>query len=305
MNRQCEYREVYDPRLGRHIVRHIYRLKTGDSPDSFMIYDPPQNLSMIEQNDEYGLIEPNYEPDNEYSWIESTNEEQNDEYGWIGSTNEEQNDEYDLIEPNDEYGIIEPNDEYGLIEPNDEENEDLSDMCFKEKDLDILRTIKLPQPSTIKDSDLDSLYFKVNRLIDFFGKKKAAYTKHNDKKMCKTADMLITLLKIYRDILHPEKDQTGGRYKQNRRNAYKIGAGGKYGDLVIHLPGLFTDHILEAFKNGKRVIKQPIDGDTIDLLTKRFNSNKPYSNLSRKVFHELNRLGGLPNHRSSMKFNFV
>lgn len=119
------------------------------------------------------------------------------------------------------------------------------------------------------------------------------------------ADYTINILKTHLDIVKPKADQTGGRYKQDRRNAYKIGAGGKYGDLVVHLPGLLTDHIMKAYKNGKQVMNRPVDDDTMDLLTKRFNTRKHYSDLSRKIFSDLNRLSEIPNHRSSMKFHLV
>ena len=276
MYRQCNYREVYDPNLCRYVKRHIYEPKTGDSLNSSIYYLPPQNSPpTIEQNNEYGLIEPNYE-------------EQNNEYGLI-----EPNYEQDNEEPNNEYGLIEPNNEQDDEEPNNENDDNLADFCFKEKDLDILIQIKLPKPSEIKDSDIESLYFKVARLIDFINKKKAAFAKHKKENDYNFADMVITILKIYRDILNPEENQSGGRYK--------IGSGGRYGNLVIHLPGLFTDHILEAFKNGVKVMKQPIDRDTIDLLTKRFDRSKNYSELSKQVFRRLNQLSGIPNHRSIKK----
>ena len=134
---------------------------------------------------------------------------------------------------------------------------------------------------------------------------KNGYSKNGKEEQCDNIDFIVSILKTYRDILQPEQDQKGGRYKQNRRNAYKIGAGGRYGDLVIHVPSLLFEHVLEAFKNGKQVMKKQVDGDTIDLLTKRFNSSKPYSELSKRVFSKLNQLSGLPNHRSSMKFQFM
>ena len=199
----------------------------------------------------------------------------------------------------------ESDDEEDEEEPINGDDDEFVDMCFKEKDLQILRSMKLPQPSAIEEEDIDSLLYKVNHWINHLGKKKRGFSKHKNDEMCNTADTLLTILKIYRDILNPEKDQTGGRYKQNRRNAYKIGAAGKYGNLTIHLPALLIDHVLEAFKNGKKVIRRQVDGDTIDLLTKRFDTRKPYSDLSRKVFSDLNRLSGIPNHRSSMKFHLV
>jgi len=44
------------------------------------------------------------------------------------------------------------------------------------------------------------------------------------------------------------------------------------------------------------------DFDTIDLLTKRFNSKKKYSDLYKMIFNELNALSEIPIHRTSNKY---
>ena len=44
------------------------------------------------------------------------------------------------------------------------------------------------------------------------------------------------------------------------------------------------------------------DFDTIDLFTKRFNSNKKYSPLSKMIFNDLNTLSEIPIHRTSKKY---
>ena len=49
------------------------------------------------------------------------------------------------------------------------------------------------------------------------------------------------------------------------------------------------------------MLDRPIDFDTIDLLTKRFNSKKQYSPFSKTVFDELNRLSQMPMHETSRK----
>ena len=80
------------------------------------------------------------------------------------------------------------------------------------------------------------------------------------------------------------------KYTQPRRNAYKIEGNGQYGNLRIDIPKLMGQLWLVAIKDGKKVIDRPIDFDTIDLLTKRFNSKKHYSPLSKMVFDQLNKL---------------
>ena len=92
-----------------------------------------------------------------------------------------------------------------------------------------------------------------------------------------------------------------GIYTQPKRNAYKISKAGKYGNPTIDVPKLMGHLRLVGKKNGQTVVDKKVDFDTIDLLTTRFKSNKKYSNLSRRVFDELNRLSEIPIHRTSKK----
>ena len=94
-----------------------------------------------------------------------------------------------------------------------------------------------------------------------------------------------------------------GIYTQKKRNAYKISQRGQYGGLVIDLPKLHGHLKVVAHKNGKKVYDKQADFDTLDLLTKRFNSRKNYSELARTVFNDLNRLSQIPIHRTSKKYS--
>ena len=201
------------------------------------------------------------------------------------------------IETNEE-PIEETDDEEPIEETDDDE---LADLCFKLDEIKMLTEIGLPIPSQITESEKSNLFDKAQKLMEKLGGKKGIQMKRGNTGAVNLLDEILNLIRVYMGLLKPTKDQTGGRYKQNRRNAYKIGSGGEYGTLVIHLPGLFKDHILEAFKDGNKVMKQPIDQDTIDLLTKRFNGSKNYSELSKKVFNQLNQLSQIPNHKSSKK----
>ena len=67
---------------------------------------------------------------------------------------------------------------------------------------------------------------------------------------------------------------TGIKYNQPKRNAYKIGQGGSYGNLKIDLPKLMSQLRLVAHENGRKVYDKIVDFDTLDLFTKRFNSKK-------------------------------
>ena len=93
------------------------------------------------------------------------------------------------------------------------------------------------------------------------------------------------------------------RYNQPKRNAYKISQKGQYGGLVIDLPKLQGQLKVIAHKNGQKVYDKQADLDTLDLLTKRFNSKKNYSELARSVFSDLNRLSKIPIHRTSKKYS--
>ena len=86
------------------------------------------------------------------------------------------------------------------------------------------------------------------------------------------------------------KPKGSGIYTQPKRNAYKISQRGQYGGLVIDLPKLYGHLKVVAHKNGQKVYDKEADFDTLDLLTKRFNSKKKYSELARSVFNDLNRL---------------
>ena len=84
-----------------------------------------------------------------------------------------------------------------------------------------------------------------------------------------------------------------GIYTQKKRNAYKISQTGQER----------KDRKVIAHKNGRKVYDKQADFDTLDLLTKRFNSGKNYSQVARTVFNDLNRLSGIPIHRTSKKYS--
>ena len=97
-----------------------------------------------------------------------------------------------------------------------------------------------------------------------------------------------------------------GIYTQKKRNAYKINPQtGVYGNVNIDVPKLYGQLKLIAHKDGKRVYEKQVDFDTLDLLTKRFNSKKKYSPLSKMVFDELNRISDISIHRTSNKYKKI
>ena len=106
-------------------------------------------------------------------------------------------------------------------------------------------------------------------------------------------------------VVEGKKTIIGTGYTQPKRNAYKISSGGQYGNLMIDIPKLMGQLHLVAKKDGTKMIDKKVDFDTLDLLTKRFNSKKKYSDLSKMIFNELNKLSEIPIHRSSKKYSKI
>ena len=181
---------------------------------------------------------------------------------------------------------------------------------FNENEKKILINYNFPKPSellTLSNSDLDELKTKSTNLAKKLGPKIQHAKTSKEKELYKIE---INALKKYRETindifsLEEYKKQTGtGIYTQKKRNAYKISQKGQYGGLVIDLPKLQGHLKVVAHKNGQKVYDKQADFDTLDLLTKRFNSKKNYSELARSVFSDLNRLSKIPIHRTSKKYS--
>ena len=178
-------------------------------------------------------------------------------------------------------------------------------------DYELLAPSDVLHGSVTGDLDFDEYYKKIGAKLKDLGRQKGhlSTTKKAKAKNKEAIDELtkeIKLIQKYRDriLIIPEgKETLGTGYLQPKRNAYKVQNGGQYGNLVIDVPKLIGQLRLLAKKDGKPVIDKLVDFDTIDLLTKRFNSKKKYSDLSKMVFSELNKLSEIPVHRSSKKFS--
>ena len=124
------------------------------------------------------------------------------------------------------------------------------------------------------------------------------------KQLAKTeSKTLQEYLKLVKARKIGKKQTASGIYTQPKRNAYKISQKEQYGGLVIDLPKLYGHLKVVAHKNGQKVYDKQADFDTLDLLTKRFNSKKKYSEIARSVFNDLNRLSEIPIHRTSKKYS--
>lgn len=88
---------------------------------------------------------------------------------------------------------------------------------------------------------------------------------------------------------------------QNRRTAYKIGKGGKYGNVFID-PIKLKKGDLEVYnKDNKIIYQEKCDNSLHELLTKRFNPKKKYSSSTCSQFNNLNILSQIKKSSRSAK----
>ena len=93
---------------------------------------------------------------------------------------------------------------------------------------------------------------------------------------------------------------------QTSRHPYKKKTkDGKYGKLTIDVPQLVEKHRLLAKEAGVALPDEKVDSDFIDLISKRYDTKKKYSNLSKVVFKTLTDLSGLENKKRSKKFKNI
>jgi len=190
------------------------------------------------------------------------------------------------------------------------------DAGFDIDEIKKLTEYKLFPPSQVLQASIDgTLDFDeydeiLGKKLNKLGTKKGNLSKGKGKTKNKNEiDELtkdIKLIQKYRNRIKfiPEGKKTiGTGYTQPKRNAYKIQSGGQYGNLMIDVPKLMGQLHLVAKKDGEKVLDKKVDFDTLDLLTKRFNSKKKYSDLSKMVFNQLNKLSEIPIHRTSKKFS--
>ena len=177
------------------------------------------------------------------------------------------------------------------------------DSIFSNEDKKTLSDNYLPLPSKVfldslsDDTLITNLKKKTATLNKILGRKKKRIEVETIKKYREQLDLINKGKKSI-------KKGTGfSKYTQPKRNAYKIKENGQYGNLHIDVPQLLGRLKLIAYKDGQKVYDKSVDFDTVDLLTKRFNSKKNYSNLSKTVFDELNDLSQIPIHRTSKKYS--
>ena len=193
----------------------------------------------------------------------------------------------------------------GDLEESEPEDGDLDDdapvdECFTMEDIKLLADIGQLSPAQITAADKNDQIKHAEEMIKKIGGLKGQHVKNGNTKAVENADYLLNLLRVYLDTI-----KTGGGNKRFRRIPYKIGTGGRYGNLVIHMPRLLTFGDLKACRGGKLVLRKDADMDTIDLLTKKYNPGRNYSNTAKKLFQTLTQLSGLSDNVLSRKYQLV
>ena len=194
---------------------------------------------------------------------------------------------------------------------------------FTQEELALIQNQELPLPAEIFLQTLKQPNYarqildKSGEINKKLGQKKAhlSTTKANRKKnKDEIAEYTegINIIRKYRQRIGIVGEgtktlKTGqGIYTQKKRNAYKINPNtGVYGNVTIDVPKLYGQLKLTVHKDGVKVYDKQVDFDTLDLLTKRFNSKKKYSPLSKMVFDDLNRISDIPIHRTSNKYKKI
>ena len=122
---------------------------------------------------------------------------------------------------------------------------------------------------TIPQNDIDDLE-------SFTREKKSLST------YASTIDDVLNLRKYY---MKPKQGSGIRKYKQPKRNAYKI-SDSAYGDLSVDVPRLKNEMKLNVFRGGKLIYHADADKSLVDLLTKRFNPRSSYSLNAVKIFND-------------------
>ena len=203
------------------------------------------------------------------------------------------------FDPLDVIGEEDEDEDEVEVEPKEKPKEEPKSL-FNDSDTEIIK--KYGFDPTLKNLPTDEEIKKKSASITGKMNSKNAIIKNLAKKESEVLKRYKTLVKTTKTDIK-QSGEGLKRYNQPKRNAYKISQKGQYGGLVIYLPKLQGQLKVIAHKNGQKVYDKQADFDTLDLLTKRFNSKKNYSELARSVFSDLNRLSKIPIHRTSKKYS--
>ena len=200
---------------------------------------------------------------------------------------------------------------------------------FDEEDKEILKSFGLVAPREVflmKEKQLIDLKSRVNNINHTeIGQRKRQLTmkmgakaKNEDeyKELERKKQTLDKYKTFIEDNLRYNAYKTKGegirKYKQPKRNAYKIQNSSNsspsvwhYGGLLVDYPKLMNNMLLDVYKDNKLVYKDKADRSLIDLLTKRYNPKTKYSIDAVRIFNDLNLLTNMAKHKSSKKSNMI
>ncbi|DAC81750.1 TPA_asm: hypothetical protein [Trichoplax MELD virus] len=169
-------------------------------------------------------------------------------------------------------------------------------------------------PTLSKPQDIKSIRRKINSLT---AQATHASRKNNSVKYQIVKQEQLTLSKYLAvvreknlqqlDPIREEGSQSGygisikKNVKHTMRDPYSLANNSYFGDLYID-PNKLIQMKLEAYDhNGRKVLSRKFDNTFYDLLTKRYNPKKTYSDKAQKLFTKLVELSGVPMNSRSMK----
>ena len=200
---------------------------------------------------------------------------------------------------------------------------------FDEEDKEILKSFGLVAPREVflmKEKQLIDLKSHVNNINHTeIGQRKRQLTmkmgakaKNEDeyKELERKKQTLDKYKTFIEDNLRYNAYKTKGegirKYKQPKRNAYKIQNSSNsspsvwhYGGLLVDYPKLMNNMLLDVYKDNKLVYQDIADRSLIDLLTERYNPKTKYSIDAVRIFNDLNLLTNMAKHKSSKKSNMI
>ena len=189
-------------------------------------------------------------------------------------------------------------------------------------DIDVLEDWGLPTISSLLKKDKDD-WVKARReatsVMRSIGPKLRSYRKKDPEEIVKVRDGESMKASDYVKDLESDKEiikRYSGRLKSMKEQSslfgkgfnekYKISNDGQFGNLTIDIPQLISNNKLIARQNGGSIVlNEKVDSDLIDLITKRFNTNKVYSGLSHDMFKRLTEISGIKPQKRSKKYSTI
>lgn len=98
----------------------------------------------------------------------------------------------------------------------------------------------------------------------------------------------------------------GGQVKRHPYKILNVDTGiGRFGNLIIDTDALASVLHLKAYKDDRLVVDEKIDIDTFDLLTKRFNPKRKYSDKAVRIFKKMVDISDIGFAPTSGKFELL